>query len=205
MKKIKHLITCCVLIFSMSLYLKSQNKTQNKQFAVKFREKSGVLDSIFKNPQPDQINSEAQCVRYKRNAEIKFDFIKLELKDESKNKLQGQIKNADRNILKYKMKFFSDAPVGTSVDLFLGKISGDKDYPEGTWGHFRTKTKQSGKWEELEFDFIETPSGSSVQIDQINQITLLINPESNTSEYYYFDPELTPYNKSNQKEKNTKE
>ena len=183
----------------------SKEKMIPTSYPVKFREKSGQLDSICANPKPDQINLSDKCVRYRRNSEVKYDYIKLGLSDDLKISMIKQIQKSGKESIKYCMKFFTNAPSGTPVELLIGKNSGEKDYPDGTLGHFRASTTVSGKWEQLEFSFIQTPEGSAVTIDQIDQITLLLNPNSSSADLYYFEPKIIPLTKTNSTIKTTRE
>lgn len=215
MKKINNapqkLITAiaCLIMISSSFYLIAQDKKNNKKntdgYRLSFREKTGQLDTLFKNPKPDEINLSDNCVRYKRNPSVKYDYIKLDINKDLKTSMIQHLQKAEKNMLKYRMKVFSNAPAGTTIELLVGKNIGEKDYPDGTYGHFRTKSSSSGKWEELEFEFIQTPQGSSVSAEQINQITLLFNPDTSSSDFYYFDLNSITLSNSNAGTKNTQQ
>ncbi|MGZ4036665.1 MAG: hypothetical protein ACXVPQ_02485, partial [Bacteroidia bacterium] len=87
---------------------------------------------------------------------------------------------------KLKMKIFTTAPAGTVVEIQLGRRGGIA-YPDGTYSQFQTVTTVSNDWEELEFNFSEIPQGSKTDGSQINQITILFNPNSMSNDIYYFD------------------
>jgi hypothetical protein len=89
-----------------------------------------------------------------------------------------------------KMKVFTSAPPGTLVEILLGSKRGNNDYPAGTNSQYQAYTTKSNEWEQLEFKFSQIPQGSETSFSQIDQITLLFNPNSATSDAYYFD-ELT--------------
>jgi hypothetical protein len=211
MKKIKTIIRKWINKFTTLLIIVStlpvigqvndHGKKNQKSPSIVFREKSGRLDSSFKNPKPDAINSSENCVRYQRNAEVKYDYLKLTLNNELKNSIISHMEKAGKEPIKFRMKCYSSAPAGTKIEMLVGKNIGEKDYPDGTLGQFKTKTTSSGKWEELEFEFIQTPNGSTVSANQINQITLLFNPESSSSDYFYFDINITPVTKNNSSNK----
>jgi hypothetical protein len=148
--------------------------------------KSGVLDSVVKNPSPDNINNSAKCGKYIRNRAQKFDNIKMPLKD---------VLLTDVTLYatylgvppKLKMKIYTTAPVGTMVEILLGNKSLNNTFPAGTNSQYQAHTTVSGAWEELEFKFAQIPEGSETSTTNVDQVTLLFNPNSNTSDTYYFD------------------
>jgi hypothetical protein len=88
---------------------------------------------------------------------------------------------------KLKMKVYTNAPAGTLVEILLGNKNGNNDYPAGTNSQYQVYTTKTNQWEELEFKFSQIPQGSQTSTSQINQVTLLFNPNSSTSDAYYFD------------------
>ena len=47
--------------------------------SVRYTERTGVLDTLAKNPRADNVNSSEKCALYIRNTGKKFDNIKMEL------------------------------------------------------------------------------------------------------------------------------
>lgn len=145
--------------------------------------KAGKLDSTAANPLKDKVNPSSKCAMYTRGKQ-RFDNIKMEIK--------GKLTNVDKYATyegippKIKMKIFSTAPIGTMVEIQLGKKSG-MSYPEGTHSQYQALTTVTGKWEELEFKFSQIPPGSQTSTSEIDQAILLFNPNTNGSELYYFD------------------
>jgi hypothetical protein len=88
---------------------------------------------------------------------------------------------------RFKMKVYTSAPAGTLVEILIGSKNGNNDYPAGTNSQYQTYTTKTNQWEELEFKFSQVPQGSETSFDQIDQVTLLFNPNSSTSDTYYFD------------------
>ncbi|MES2567801.1 MAG: hypothetical protein V4565_13090 [Bacteroidota bacterium] len=152
---------------------------------VHYGERSGILDSIAKNPMKDSINKSPKCASYTRNASKKFDNIKM--------CVHGRLNNVNEFATylgippKFKIKVFTSAPAGTLVEVLIGSKNGNNDYPAGTNSQYQTYTTKSNAWEELEFKFSQIPQGSETPFDQIDQVTLLFNPNSSTSDTYYFD------------------
>lgn len=153
--------------------------------AVRYTEKGGVLDSAAKNPAPGGVNSSPKCGLYVRNASKKFDNFKMGL--------SSNLTEVDKYATylgippKFKMKVYTTAPAGTLVEILLGSKRGNNDYPAGTHSQYQAYTKVSNQWEELEFLFSQIPQGSETSASQIDQIVILFNPNSSTSDNYYFD------------------
>ncbi|HWY11614.1 MAG TPA: hypothetical protein VN026_09830 [Bacteroidia bacterium] len=153
--------------------------------SIRYTERTGVFDSIAKNPKIDSVNSSAKCGLYIRNKGKKFDNIKMEL--------PGFLADVSSYATylgippKLKMKIYTNAPVGTLVEILLGNKNGNNDYPAGTNSQYQTYTTKTNAWEVVEFKFSQIPQGSQTSTSQINQVTLLFNPNSSTSDAYYFD------------------
>jgi len=153
--------------------------------SIRYTERTGVLDSLAKNPKVDSVNKSQKCALYVRNGAKKFDNVKMEL--------PGKL--ADINLYatylgippKLKMKIYTSAPPGTLVEILLGNKLGNNDYPAGTNSQYQAYTTVSDAWEQLEFKFSQIPQGSETSTSQIDQLTLLFNPNSSNSDTYYFD------------------
>jgi len=148
-------------------------------------QKNGVLDTAAKNPAPDKVNNSAKCAMYVRNHGKKFDNIKMNI--------AGKLSDVSMYATyvgippKFKMKVYTTAPVGTLVEILLGNKIGNNAYPDGTNSQYQAHTTVSNAWEELEFKFAQIPEGSKTSATDVDQITLLFNPNSSTSDTYYFD------------------
>ena len=168
-------------VFSQTLVY--DNFEGNK--AIRYTERTGVFDSIAKNPKIDSINKSPKCGLYIRNKGKKFDNIKMELPS---NLMDVSPYATYLGIPpKLKIKVYTNAPAGTLVEILLGNKNGNNDYPAGTNSQYQTYTTKTNTWEELEFKFSQIPQGSQTSTRDINQVTLLFNPNSSTSDAYYFD------------------
>jgi hypothetical protein len=147
--------------------------------------KNGVIDTTVRNPAPNSVNNSSKCVKYIRNRAQKFDNIKMPL--------NGILADVSPYATykgvppKLKMKIYTTAPVGTMVEILLGNKSLNNTFPAGTHSQYQAHTTVSGEWEELEFKFAQIPEGSQIQATNVDEVTLLFNPNSNTSDTYYFD------------------
>lgn len=152
---------------------------------IRYGERSGTLDSLAKNPKIDSVNNSSKCGLYTRNSSKKFDNIKMSLN----GKLTGVSQYATYLGIppKLKIKVFTTAPAGTLIEILLGSKNGNNDYPAGTNSQYQTYTTKTNAWEYLEFKFSQVPQGSETSFDQIDQVTLLFNPNSSTSDAYFFD------------------
>lgn len=157
-----------------------------------YGERSGVLDTTAKNPAPDAVNESPNCALYVRNSSRKFDNIKMKLKTNLSDVSAFATYLGEPP--KIKMKIYTSAPPGTLVEILLGSKNRNNDYPAGTNSQYQAYTTVSNKWEQLEFKFSQIPQGSETSTQQVDQVTLLFNPNTSTSDTYYFDditgPEL---------------
>lgn len=185
--------------------------------ALYYAARSGTLDTLAENPagkmnyndvdrsndmnmdnnmnknndmgQNNNVISTGKCGKYVRNGKIKFDYIKMNLK----GKLTDVNSFATYSGIppKMKMKVYTTAPAGTLIEIQLGKKS-NTTYPAGTNSQYQAYTTKTGAWEELEFKYSQTPKGSETTTTNIDQITLLFNPGTSTSDTFYFDDIMGP-------------
>ncbi|MBA3704461.1 MAG: hypothetical protein H0W84_00745 [Bacteroidetes bacterium] len=146
--------------------------------------KAGTLDSVASNPMPNDINKSEKCAKYVRNRAEKFDNIKMSLSGKLTN--VDQLATYDGASQKIKMKVYTTAPVGTLIEIQLGKKN-NIAYPQGINSQYQTYTTKKNSWEEVEFKFSVTPDGSETGNKDIDQLTLLFSPNSNSADTYYFD------------------
>jgi hypothetical protein len=146
------------------------------------------IDSASANPAPDKVNGSAKCVKYMRTR-AKYDCLKMyplgKIADVS------NYTTYEDNAPKLRMKVFTSAPVGTLIEIQLGKKTGNP-FPEGTHSQFQAKTTTSNAWEELEFVFAQNPKGSMTGPTEIDQVTILFDPNTLTNDTYYFDDLIGP-------------
>ena len=151
------------------------NKFQNFGFS------SGVLDSVFVNPQADGINSSSKCAKYKRASTVKYDVILM-----YPNRKLIDVSMYSTHIgtsEKIKMKVYTTAPPGTLIELQLG-IRSDNNYPTGIHSQYQTKTTIQNNWEELTFAFSQIPEGSLAGQNSIDKLILLFSPGSYNDDTY---------------------
>jgi len=185
--QLKRVILFCSCL-NVFLSVKAQQSVYDNfenQKSVCYLERGGVLDTTIKNPGQNAVNKSSHCALYVRNGSRKFDNIKMSL--------SSGLSDIDRyatyegNPPQIKLKVFTTAPAGTLVEVLLGSRNGNNDYPAGTHSQYQAYTKKSNEWEELTFLFSQIPQGSETGMSQVDQIVLLFNPNSSTSDSYYFD------------------
>lgn len=179
--------TLLIALFSFSGLIKAQKVYDDFEGnrLLNYGERTGVLDSSAKNPAPNSVNGSSKCGLYVRNGAKKFANIKMSIPQ----KLTGVDAYATYLGIppKLKLKVYTSAPVGTLVEILLGSKRGNNDYPAGTHSQYQAYTTKTNEWEELEFKFSQIPQGSETSDTQIDQVVLLFNPNSSTSDTYYFD------------------
>ncbi|MFL5764108.1 MAG: hypothetical protein ACJ77K_09215 [Bacteroidia bacterium] len=155
------------------------------QKVLSYGTKNSTLDTAAANPAPNNVNSSKKCAKYVRSSDKKFDNIKMafrgKLADVSDYSTYLGIPP------KLKMKIYTDAPVGTLVEILLGSRGRNTEYPAGTHSQYQAHTTVRNSWEELEFKFAQVPEGSETSAIQIDQLTVLFDPNSASSNIYYFD------------------
>jgi hypothetical protein len=180
-----YLLLLCIIVNN---FLHSQSSVYDNfqgEKWVYYVERGGVLDSVIENPSPSSVNKSTKCALYVRNGSRKFDNIKMAL--------SGGLSDIDSYATylgippHFKLKIYTTAPAGTLVEVLLSSRKGNNDYPAGTHSQYQAYTKKSNEWEELEFSFSQIPQGSETSAAQVDQIVLLFNPNSSTSDIYYFD------------------
>jgi hypothetical protein len=143
------------------------------------------LDTLAANPDPNSNNNSAKCAKYIRSHR-RYDCIKMDLNGKLYN--VGNYTVNQERVAKIKLKTYTNAPIGSEVAFQLCKL-GNK-YPRDVYGLFEARTTVKGMWEELVFNFVMFPLGSETTSEQIVQMNLLFEPNSNSTSTWYFD-ELT--------------
>ena len=133
---------------------------EGERFVTYFTPKNwGKLDTVAANPAADSVNQSSRCASYKRSRQ-RYDYIKLY--PSVKFADVEQYATYDDNAPKFKMKVFSTAPVGSLIEIQMGKKTGNA-YPEGTHSQYQAFTKTTNQWEVVEFKYSQTPKGSETK------------------------------------------
>ncbi len=180
----KSIVLFLTFLFQTGLVLGQSQPYDNMdgKKAFTFGEKSGMLDTTAMNPAPGTDNVK-KCYKYVRNGSKQYDNVKLNFS----KKLTDVNKYATYTGVpqKISMKLYTTAPAGTLVEIQLGK-QGKEGYPGAINSVYQAKTTVTNGWEDLQFKFAQTPVESKTSATQVDQLTLLFNPNSTTSDTYYF-------------------
>ena len=138
-------------------------------------ETTGNLSQSVVNPGANSVNNSSSVARYQRNASELYDVLFMESQNIG-NALE--FISGKRSIY---IDVYTDAPVGTEFLLQLenGALSGG-DFPAGRHSRYTANTEVRNQWQTLEFEFFDRPDVTIGAFD-VNQISLLIAPDSNSS------------------------
>jgi hypothetical protein len=142
------------------------------------------FDSAAVNPKRSSVNASAYCARFSRS-HLRYDYVKLLPAGKLTN--VGTYATYAQPAPKVKMKVYTNAPVGTLVEIQFGKRDALTAYPDGTHSQYQAYTKKTGQWEELEFMFSQVPKGSMTAENEVDQVTVLFMPNSSMQYEFYFD------------------
>lgn len=154
--------------------------------------KTGILDTIAENPDPNSIYMNKKCAKYIRNSKQKSDNIKMNLYRRLNDLNDYDSYSGVSSVIS--MKINTNAPVGTPIEIKLGKNGVDDAAAINSvyLGH----TSVTNEWHIVKFRFSQLQKGSITSATEIDQINLLFNPNSLTGHTYYFaditGPSLIP-------------
>lgn len=148
------------------------------------------LDTIFSdgayvanvtNPSANAVNNSSQAASYTRNADSPYDVISFGT-DAIEN--AGPFKEGDNLFF---MDLYTDAPVGTEITLSLENQSiSENDFPAGRNSQYTGFVAEQNNWHTVAFTHAASPDGATSNL-QVDEISLLFNPNSNTNNTYYID------------------
>ena len=187
MKKICLLITAALMTAGLSFGQEKYCSAEGKSL-VEYGYRDGKLDSACTNPKINKTYKSPKCIQYKRSA-LKFDNVKIHPQGKLEN--VSSFASYDSISPKLKMKVYSTAPAGTMVEIQFAK-KGINDYPKGVHSQFQAKTTKQNEWEELTFNFINSPEGSQVSSTEIDEIIILFSPNTTGNDTYYFGDIIGP-------------
>ncbi|MBA3704713.1 MAG: T9SS type A sorting domain-containing protein [Bacteroidetes bacterium] len=151
--------------------------------SIRFGFATGQLDTFSLNPAPNLVDSSANCGKYIRSTTL-YDNFKIhpynlltDINSYANDSLQSP---------KIQMKIYSSAPAGTSVILQLG-TKNDDTYPSGIHSEYIAMTTMKNAWEQLIFDYLQSPTGSLTTSTNIDKIVVLFHPASASRDTIYFD------------------
>lgn len=148
---------------------------------------NGTLIPYFGNPDQSGVNDSRVVAQYSRNSVETFDVLIIEAP-------MADLTDYVSGTKQISMDVWSPA-AGTVIQITLenSTLSEPANYPTGRHSVYLDTTTVAGAWETLTFTFFEQPD-AMVANDNVDNLVLLFNPNSNTGDTYYFDnvngPEL---------------
>lgn len=139
--------------------------------------------SVVANPGSNSINSSANVARYVRNVTEQYDVLFFNTQSTIED--AGLLKNQTNKIM---IDVYTSAPVGTVVSMNLenSATSLPTNFPTGRNSNYVAITTKQNQWETLTFYYNASPDLGTSNL-AINQMVLLFNSGSYTSDTYYFD------------------
>jgi hypothetical protein len=145
----------------------------------------GTITGPIANPDATGANTSTQIGSYVRNAANQYDALVYDLPGNAIG-----INDYVTRTKKFSMKVWTNAPVGTPVQLTIQNKaqSNGPNYPVGRHSIYRAVTTVTGSWANLVFDFIEQPWNMAASVEgRLDQIIISFKNDSFTGDTYYFD------------------
>lgn len=140
---------------------------------------NGTLTEV-NNPAPDEVNSSSLVGQYARNGSERYDVLIYDI----------SVANAGIYLTgdsKFFMDVYTSAPIGTEILLQLETSrSMPNNFPTGRHSRYVATVTENDKWQRLIFELLDRPDQFSSNLD-IQNMVLLFNSDSFTSDTYYFD------------------
>lgn len=135
------------------------------------------------NPGTNSVNASANVAKYVRNASEQYDVLFFNTQSTIED--SGLLKNQTNKIM---IDVYTSAPVGTVVTLNLenSATSTPKNFPTGRNSNFVAISTKQNQWETLTFYYNASPDDGTSNL-AVNQMVLLFNSGSYTSDTYYID------------------
>ncbi|UPZ14981.1 family 16 glycosylhydrolase [Flavobacterium humidisoli] len=139
--------------------------------------------SVVANPGSNSINSSANVARYVRNASEQYDVLFFNTQTSIED--AGLFKSQTNKIM---IDVYTTAPIGTVVSMNFenSATSLPANYPTGRNSSYVAITTKQNQWETLTFYYNSSPDAGTSNL-AVNQMVLLFNSGSYTSDTYYFD------------------
>ena len=139
--------------------------------------------TVVANPGTNSVNSSANVARYARNVTEQYDVLFFNTQNNIED--AGLLKNQTNKIM---IDVYTSAPIGTVVSLNLENslTSLPANFPTGRNSSYVAITTKQNQWETLTFYYNSSPDEGTSNL-AINQMVLLFNSGSYTSDTYYFD------------------
>ncbi|MDQ6471629.1 family 16 glycosylhydrolase [Flavobacterium sp. LHD-80] len=139
--------------------------------------------TVVANPGSNSVNSSANVAKYVRNVTEQYDVLFFNTQTSIED--AGLFKNQTNKIM---IDVYTTAPVGTVVSMNFenSATSLPANYPTGRNSNYVAITTKQNQWETLTFYYNSSPDAGTSNL-AINQMVLLFNSGSYTSDTYYID------------------
>ncbi|MCV2484517.1 family 16 glycosylhydrolase [Flavobacterium sp. SH_e] len=139
--------------------------------------------SVVANPGTNSVNASANVAKYVRNASEQYDVLFFNTQTSIED--AGLFKNQTNKIM---IDVYTTAPIGTVVSMNFenSATSLPANYPTGRNSNYVAITTKQNQWETLTFYYNSSPDAGTSNL-AVNQMVLLFNSGSYTSDTYYFD------------------
>ncbi|MEO8533799.1 MAG: family 16 glycosylhydrolase, partial [Flavobacterium sp.] len=139
--------------------------------------------SVVANPGSNSVNASANVAKYVRNVTEQYDVLFFNTQSSIED--AGLLKNQTNKIM---IDVYTSAPIGTVVSLNLenSATSLPANFPTGRNSNYVAITTKQNQWETLTFYYNSSPDEGTSNL-AVNQMVLLFNSGSYTSDTYYFD------------------
>jgi hypothetical protein len=145
---------------------------------------TGTFNRSAANPAPNTVNSSTTVGQYVRSSAQQYDLITATttaIPD------AGPFVRGDKA---FYLDVYSAAPVGTPILIQLenNKVATASNYPSGRHSKYLATTTVQNSWQRLKFLMNDRIDGETADT-AVNQIVLMLNPNSYTGDTYYLDNE----------------
>ncbi|MFH7018421.1 family 16 glycosylhydrolase [Flavobacterium sp. FlaQc-47] len=139
--------------------------------------------SVVANPGANAVNNSANVAKYVRNVTEQYDVLFFNTQSNIED--AGLLKNQTKKIM---IDVYTSAPIGTVVSLNLenSATSLPANFPTGRNSNYVAITTKQNQWETLTFYYNSSPDEGTSNL-AVNQMVILVNSGSYTSDTYYFD------------------
>lgn len=139
--------------------------------------------SVVANPGSNSVNASANVAKYVRNVSEQYDVLFFNTQTSIED--AGLFKSQTNKIM---IDVYTTAPIGTVVSMNFenSATSLPANYPTGRNSNYVAITTKQNQWETLTFYYNSSPDAGTSNL-AVNQMVLLFNSGSYTSDTYYFD------------------
>ncbi len=142
---------------------------------------NGVYTAGVSNPSVNNINNSANVASYVRDASSQYDVVSFStsiITDSNPFKEGDQL---------FFMDIYTEAEVGTEITISLeNQVTSENDFPLGRNSQYIGIVSEQNAWRTIAFTHAASPDGGTSNLS-VDEISILFDPNSNTSDTYYFD------------------